>query len=72
MSAPMIVFLGCRLPALARIPAVGEPLGLSRSGSYRASNGWPLTGPQTSRRVIVPRLLDELGIRYTVEGSEDA
>ncbi len=72
MSAPRVVVLGCRLPALARIAAVGEALGLTRSSAYRAAEGWPLTGPPTSRRVVVPRLMDALGIPYSVEGVEDA
>lgn len=72
MPAPSILVLGRRLRPLERIAAVGAALGLSRSAAYRAAGGWPLTGPPTSRRVVVPRLMAELGIPYLVEGAEDA
>lgn len=71
-----IEVLGTRLPPLARIAETGAVLGLGRGASYRASADWPLVGPETNRRVIVPRLLDELGIAYSVtrapEQSDDA
>lgn len=68
MSGPRpINVYGHRLAPLARIADVGEAVGLSRSTAYRAAADWPLTGPATSRRVCVSRLLDSLGIPYTVE-----
>lgn len=70
MSAPHVVVYGQRLPLLSRIAEVGSALSLSRSAAYRSAPGWPLTGPEKSRRVIVPRLLDELGIPYTVVTDE--
>lgn len=71
MNAPAIVVLGRRLPPLARIAEVGEVLGYgSRSAAYRAATCWPLTGPLTSRRVVVPRLLSDLGIPFAVEAVE--
>ena len=61
-----IVMLGQHLPALARIDVVGEALGLSKSSAYRAATGWPLHGNGHAKRVIVPRLLAELQIPYSV------
>lgn len=72
MTSPRIVALGVRLPALARIEPVGAMLGLTRGASYRAAADWPLTGPDTNRRVVVPRLLEELGIPYIIEEADDA
>lgn len=67
MSTPALVVLGRRLRALERIAPTGEVIGLNRSAAYRASRDWPLVGPQTSRYVVVERLMIELGIPYTVE-----
>ncbi len=71
MSAPYVEVYGQRLRLLSRIAEVGSALSLSRSAAYRSAPGWPLTGPEKSRRVIVPRLLDELGIPYTVVTDEN-
>jgi hypothetical protein len=70
VSGPTIAVLGVRLRPLERIEATGAALGLSRSASYRESEHWPLTGRPTSKRVVVPRLLDDLGIPYVVENEE--
>lgn len=66
MAAPHVVFYGQTLPLLSRIADVGEALSLSRSTAYRSAGDWPIAGPKTSQRVIVPRLLDQLGIPYSV------
>ena len=71
MTSPRIVALGVSLPALARIEQVGRLLGLSRGVAYRTCVDWPLVGPETNRRVVVPRLLDELGIPYEIEEAGD-
>ncbi len=66
MSAPELLVLGERLHALEPVPRVGEALGLSRGQSFRAAKSWPCTGGAGARRVIVPALLEELKIPYSV------
>jgi hypothetical protein len=60
-----LIVLGQALLPLDSIPKVGAALGYSKATSYRVAQreGWPLHG----NRVIVPRLMDELGIRYEPE-----
>lgn len=74
--AATIRTLGREVCALARIADMGELLGLRRSTSYRVAEAeqWPLHGTERSKRVIVPQLLDRLGIafEYTTESSEEA
>ena len=62
MPAPRLIVLGCRLHALETVPVVGEALGLSRGQSFRAATGWPCVGEPGARRVVVPRLMSDLGI----------
>lgn len=68
---PRIIALGVALRPLERIAAVGDFLGLSRASSYRQSASWPLVGEQTNRYVVTARLLEDLGIPYTVEVSDE-
>ena len=73
MTSPTIVVLGERLRALEPIPTVGAVFGLGRNEAYSAAEAqeWPTVRTSKERRkVIVPRLLNELGIPYTVEASE--
>jgi hypothetical protein len=71
MTTPTLLVLGQRVRPLEPVPVVGELLGLKRGQSFRAAESWPLTGSTGARRVIVPRLLDELGIPYEVEEAPD-
>jgi len=71
MTTPTLEVLGRRVRPLEPVPVVGELLGLNRGQAFRAADSWPCTGSKGSRRVIVPRLLDELGIPYTVEEARD-
>lgn len=66
MSGPTIQALGRRLHALEPVPVVGQLLGLERGAAFRQAAEWPSTGPKGSRRIIVPALLDQLGIGYDV------
>ena len=67
MSAPTLLVCGHRLHILERIATVGAALGLERSSSYRCAEAcaWPLVGPPTSRYVVVPSLMDSMGIVWT-------
>ncbi len=71
MSAPTIAVLGRRLHVFERVAPVGELFGLTRSTAYRTAerDSWPLSGGY----VVVPALLDRLGLSYTVveEASDD-
>lgn len=75
MTTPTIHTLGAKLRPLESIPVVGALLGMkTRSSAYAAAetNDWPTTNTTPNRRlVIVPVLLDRLGIPYTVEIEEE-
>lgn len=71
MSGPLrILVYGQSLPPLSRVVEVGFLFGLgSRSAAYRAAENWPRSGG----RVILTKLLDELGIGYEIlEARDDA
>lgn len=54
-----VILGGKRLPLLAHVADVGQALGLkSRSTAYRLSRDWPRTG----QYIIVPALLEQLGL----------
>jgi len=67
MSVPEIRVLGERVHALEPVSRVGEILGLSRGQAFRAASLWPTIGPPGARRVVIPTLLESLGICYQVE-----
>jgi hypothetical protein len=66
--------LGCRVRPLERVGVLGcDVFGLgSRATAYRLAerDAWPMAGSGASRYVIVPALLDRLGIPYEVETGE--
>lgn len=70
MTVPEIVVLGQRVRPLEPVPRVGELLGLSRGQSFRLASSWPTVGPAGARRVVLPTLLQELGIPFQIEGAE--
>lgn len=72
MSPLRLTVLGQTVPALLRIAAAGELLGMERGTAYRAagSDSWPMTGQKGSRWVVLPALLDRMGITYQVEAGE--
>lgn len=69
-----LIVSGRRVRFLERISVAGEVLGIpSRATAYRMAEAdeWPLVGPETSRFVSMPALLDRYQIPYTLE-AEDA
>lgn len=72
VDGPTIRVMGRRVRPLERISKVGELIGLNRSAAYRQSHTWPLVGPETSRYVVVERLLSDLGISYEFEQEQGA
>lgn len=72
MNPATIRVLGQTCRPLERVATVGAILGLTRATAYRvaAADAWPFVGPPASRFVVVPALLEQLGLRYEV-GPED-
>lgn len=72
MNAPTIVILGQRLKPLDSITKVGHVLGLKRATAYNRSKAWPLDDADGTgrRKVVVPRLAEQLGIPYEIEVGE--
>jgi hypothetical protein len=62
----MILLLGERVRPLESIERVGSVLELSRSTAFRRSRLWPLDGDPGSRRVVVTKLAEQLGIPYQI------
>lgn len=59
-----ILLLGERVRPMETIARVGEVLGYKRTTAFKVSKHWPLHGDSGERRVIVPKLAEELGIPY--------
>ena len=64
-----IVTMGVRVRPLEPVATVGALLGLSRGQAFRHAATWPTVGSAGARRVIVPALLDQLGIPFEVQGA---
>lgn len=65
-----LIVAGRRVRFLERIPVAGDVLGIpSRATAYRMAEAdeWPLVGPETSRFVSMPALLEKYGIPYELE-----
>lgn len=68
-----LIIAGRRVRFLERIPVAGDVLGIpSRATAYRMAEAdeWPLVGPETSRFVSMPVLLEKYGIPYTLEADD--
>lgn len=73
MTSPRLIALGVSLRPLEPVSAIGELLGVSRATAFRMASAWPTTGGHGEhRRVIVTRLLDELGIPYELRSEEES
>ena len=69
MAQATIVVMGARVRPLETVALVGDLLGLSRGQAFRRAGEWPTIGPAGARRVIVPALLEELGIPFELEAA---
>jgi hypothetical protein len=70
VGASTLIACGQRIPPLARVARVGALLGIEqRSTAYRMADrdAWPMTGDKPNQYVVVPALLDRLGVPYTYE-----
>jgi hypothetical protein len=60
---------GQKIRPLERVARVGSVLGIERSTAYRMADrdAWPMTGEKPNQYVVVPALLERLGVPYSYE-----
>lgn len=66
-----ILFLGRRVRPLEPVPVIGEILGYGRTAAFRHAEAWPMVGSMGSRRVIVTKLADQLGLPYEILNADE-
>lgn len=71
MKAPEVRCFGQTLRPLEPVAVVASLLGLGRGAAFRAAEGWPCTGTAGARKVVLPRLLADLGIDFQVVSATD-